>query len=50
MGSHAKHLDVSDWQTTDFFFDESLVDDPYPYFEQLRADIDTLLKKPAGGE
>ena len=37
MGSHAKHLDVSDWQTTDFFFDESLVDDPYPYFEQLRA-------------
>src|SRR4051812_12818038 len=27
---------VSDWQTIDFFNDQSLVDDPYPYFEQLR--------------
>ena len=25
------------WQTIDFFSDESLVEDPYPYFEQLRA-------------
>jgi len=28
---------VSDWTTIDFFNDTSLVDDPYPYFEQLRA-------------
>ena len=28
---------MSDWQTTDFFFDESLVEDPYPYFEELRS-------------
>jgi cytochrome P450 len=26
-----------DWQQVDFFSDESLVEDPYPYFEQLRA-------------
>ena len=28
---------TSDWKTRDFFTDESLVEDPYPYFEQLRA-------------
>jgi cytochrome P450 len=28
---------LSDWQTTDFFFDQSLVEDPYPYFEELRS-------------
>jgi cytochrome P450 len=28
---------MSDWQTIDFFFDQSLVEDPYPYFEDLRA-------------
>jgi cytochrome P450 len=27
----------TDWETIDFFSDESLVEDPYPYFEQLRA-------------
>src|SRR5690349_18620266 len=27
---------VSDWQTIDYFFDESLVEDPYPYFDALR--------------
>jgi cytochrome P450 len=27
---------VSDWKTIDFFFDRSVVDDPYPYFESLR--------------
>ena len=27
---------TGDWQTIDFFTDESLVEDPYPYFEQLR--------------
>jgi cytochrome P450 len=29
--------DVSDWRTIDFFTDESLVEDPYPYFDDLRA-------------
>ncbi len=33
---------MSDWQTTDFFFDESLVEDPYPYFEALRAECPVL--------
>ena len=28
---------LSDWDTIDFFTDESLVEDPYPYFEHLRA-------------
>jgi cytochrome P450 len=27
---------MTDWQTLDYFFDESLVEDPYPYYEQLR--------------
>jgi cytochrome P450 len=29
-------IELSDWQTIDFFTDESLVEDPYPYFDQLR--------------
>lgn len=33
---------MSDWQTTDFFFDESLVEDPYPYFESLRSECPVL--------
>jgi cytochrome P450 len=33
---------LSDWQTTDFFFDESLVEDPYPYFEELRSECPVL--------
>jgi cytochrome P450 len=28
---------VSDWQTIDFFTDQSLVEDPYPYFDELRS-------------
>jgi cytochrome P450 len=28
---------VSDWQEIDFFTDQSLVEDPYPYFDDLRA-------------
>jgi cytochrome P450 len=28
---------MGDWTTTDFFNDQSLVDDPYAYFEELRA-------------
>ncbi len=27
---------MSDWTTIDFFTDESLVEDPYPYFDELR--------------
>jgi cytochrome P450 len=33
---------VSDWQTIDFFLDESLVEDPYPYFEDLRSECPVL--------
>ncbi len=29
---------MSDWQSIDFFFDQSLVEDPYPYFDGLRAE------------
>jgi cytochrome P450 len=29
---------VTDWKSIDFFFDESLVDDPYPYFDALREE------------
>jgi cytochrome P450 len=28
---------LSDWETIDFFTDASLVDDPYPYFDELRS-------------
>lgn len=28
---------MTDWTSIDFFTDESLVEDPYPYFEHLRA-------------
>ena len=30
------------WETIDFFSDESLVEDPYPYFEQLREQCPVL--------
>ena len=33
---------MSDWKTIDFFTDPSMVDDPYPYFEQLRAECPVL--------
>jgi cytochrome P450 len=33
---------LSDWRTTDFFFDESLVEDPYAYFEALRSECPVL--------
>jgi cytochrome P450 len=33
---------VSDWQTIDFFNDTSLVEDPYPYFDELRAECPVL--------
>ena len=28
---------MRDWETIDFFTDESLVEDPYPYFDELRS-------------
>ena len=28
---------MSDWKTIDFFTDQSLVEDPYPYFDELRS-------------
>ncbi|MGZ4757722.1 MAG: cytochrome P450 [Acidimicrobiales bacterium] len=33
---------MSDWQTIDFFTDESLVEDPYPYFDELRSECPVL--------
>jgi cytochrome P450 len=32
----AKGTHVSDWQSVDYFSDQTLVEDPYPYFDQLR--------------
>ena len=31
-----------DWKTIDYFTDESLVEDPYPYFDELRAQCPVL--------
>jgi cytochrome P450 len=36
-GPEGEESEVSDWETVDFFNDESLVEDPYPYFEELRS-------------
>jgi len=33
---------LGDWTTTDFFNDESLLEDPYPYFEELRSQCPVL--------
>ena len=33
---------MSDWKTIDYFTDESLVEDPYPYFDELRAECPVL--------
>jgi cytochrome P450 len=33
---------VTDWETIDFFSDESLVEDPYPYFDHLRSQCPVL--------
>src|SRR5436190_8712370 len=33
---------MSDWTTIDFFNDESLLEDPYPYFEELRSECPVL--------
>jgi cytochrome P450 len=33
---------MPDWKAKDFFFDESLVEDPYPYFDALREECPVL--------
>jgi cytochrome P450 len=33
---------MSDWRTVDFFSDEGLVEDPYPYFDELRSQSPVL--------
>lgn len=33
---------VTDWETIDFFSDESLLEDPYPYFDHLRSQCPVL--------
>ena len=33
---------MTDWQTIDFFSDQSLVEDPYEYFDQLRSECPVL--------
>ncbi|MBV8951081.1 MAG: cytochrome P450 [Actinobacteria bacterium] len=33
---------MRDWKTIDFFSDETLVEDPYPYFEDLRGECPVL--------
>jgi cytochrome P450 len=33
---------MSDWSTIDYFTDESLVEDPYPYFDELRSECPVL--------
>ncbi|MFZ0250474.1 MAG: cytochrome P450 [Acidimicrobiales bacterium] len=33
---------MTDWETIDFFSDESLLEDPYPYFDHLRSQCPVL--------
>ena len=33
---------MADWKTIDYFTDESLIEDPYPYFESLREECPVL--------
>lgn len=33
---------AADWKTIDYFFDESLVEDPYEYYDQLREESPVL--------
>ena len=35
-------MGLNDWKTIDFFTDESLSDDPYPYFDELRSECPVL--------
>ena len=38
---------MRDWETVDFFSDAELVEDPYPYFDQLRREC-PVLRLPSG--
>jgi cytochrome P450 len=40
--AQAKGGHVTDWDTIDFFSDESLLEDPYPYFDHLRSQCPVL--------
>ena len=33
---------MSDWTTIDYFTDDSLVEDPYPYLDSLREECPVL--------
>ena len=33
---------LSDWTTIDYFTDQSLVEDPYPYWDELRSECPVL--------
>jgi hypothetical protein len=33
---------LADWTTINYFDDESLVEDPYPYFDELRSQCPVL--------
>ena len=33
---------MSDWKTIDYFSDQSLIEDPYPYFDELRSECPVL--------
>jgi len=33
---------VTDWKTIDYFFDDVLVENPYPYFDSLREECPVL--------
>ena len=33
---------MTDWKQLDYFFDESLLEDPYPYFDALRSECPVL--------
>ncbi len=33
---------MTDWRTIDYFFDQSLVEDPYPYYDALRSECPVL--------
>ena len=33
---------LSTFETVDFFADQSLVEDPYPYFDELRSECPVL--------
>jgi cytochrome P450 len=42
FGGRRKETALPDWETIDFFSDASLVEDPYPYFDHLRAQCPVL--------